>query len=387
MSEFDAVIDFGFNNLRIGVFDSQSKSIYSSKITMHGSFNNKDLNYYINELIRDAERHLSTHLENVKVLYDSSKFKFIELSIKKSFDQPTSIKKQFENLIEEANFLIQENHFEYKIIHLIINSLIIDDNKKLKKITDKVKSKSLILELKFICLGKSIINNIFSTFKKNSLNISNIFCSSYVKATFYNKKFKFKNNLVFLDIGFERTTAWFFIDHKFVFFNSINLGGNSITKDISNVLDLDMDYSENLKKNFDIDKNDFFNRDQSRNINLFSEIQKKNISIDKLKNIIQARVDEIIELAVYKNNYFKDTNNLEIQSLIFIGSGSKLLSNNTNFESRKLFQELIFLKENELTICNAGLNYNKSEESQLVFSKKKTKKEGFFERFFNFFSK
>jgi Tfp pilus assembly PilM family ATPase len=208
-----------------------------------------------------------------------------------------------------------------------------------------------------------------------------------VKATFYNKKLKFKNNFVFLDIGFERTTAWFFIDHKFVFFNSINLGGNSITKDISKVLDLDMDYSENLKKNFNIDENDFFNKDQSKNINLYSEIQKKNISIDKLKNIIQARVDEIIELAVYKNHYFKDTNNLEIQSLIFIGSGSKILSNNTNFEFRKSFQELIFLKQNESTICDAGLSYDKSDESQLVFSKKKSKRAGFFERFFNLFSK
>ena len=124
MSEFDAVIDLGSNNLRIGVFDRQSKSIYSSKVTIHESLNNKDLYNHLNELIRDAERHLSTHLENVKVLYDTSKFKFIELSIKKSFDQPTSIKKQFENLIEEANFLIKENHFEYKIIHLIINSII-----------------------------------------------------------------------------------------------------------------------------------------------------------------------------------------------------------------------------------------------------------------------
>ena len=83
--------------------------------------------------------------------------------------------------------------------------------------------------------------------------------------------------IIFIDIGFERTTAWFFIDYKFVFFNSINLGGNSITKDISNVLDLDMDYSENLKKNFNIDENDFFDKDQSKNINLYSEIQKKNI--------------------------------------------------------------------------------------------------------------
>ena len=43
------------------------------------------LSLKINELIRDAERHLSIHLENVKVLYDSSKFYYIDISIKKIF--------------------------------------------------------------------------------------------------------------------------------------------------------------------------------------------------------------------------------------------------------------------------------------------------------------
>ncbi len=387
MSEFDTVIDLGSNNLRIGVFDSHSKNIYSSKAEMRISLNNKDLNNYLNELIRDAEKYLSTHLENVNVLYDSSKFKFIELSIKKSFDQPTSIKKQYDNLIEEANFLINENYLKYKVVHLIINNFVIDDNKKLETITDKVKSKSFILELKFICLSKSIINDIFSIFKKNNLNISNIYCSSYVKAIFYKKNIKVKNNLVFLDIGFERSSAWFFNNYNFVFLNSINLGGNNITKDISNVLDLDMDYSEDLKKNFYTDEHEVLNRDQTRNINIYSEIQKKNISIDKLKNIIQARLDEIIDLAVHKNNYFKHTNNLEKQSIIFIGGGSKLLSNIINFDSKKLFEELIFFKESDASICDAGLDYNKSRESQLVFPKKKSKRAGIFERFFNFFSK
>ena len=111
MSEFDTVIDFGSNNLRIGVFDSQSKSIYSSKVSLRDSLNNKDSNNYLNELIRDTERHLSIHLENVKILYDSSKFYSIDLSIKKIFDQPTIIKYHYDNLIEEANFIISQNNF------------------------------------------------------------------------------------------------------------------------------------------------------------------------------------------------------------------------------------------------------------------------------------
>ena len=75
-----------------------------------------------------------------------------------------------------------------------------------------------------------------TAFKKNNLNISNIYCSSYVKAIFYKKKLKVKNNYIFLDIGFERTSALFLIIKKFEFFNSINLGGNNITKDISKIL-------------------------------------------------------------------------------------------------------------------------------------------------------
>ena len=147
MSEFNAVIDFGSNNLRIGVFDSQSKSIYSSKVSLRDSLNNKDTNNYLNELIRDTERHLSIHLENVKVLYDSSKFYSIDLSIKKKFDQPTIIKNHYDNLIEEANFIISQNNFKAQVLHIIVNNIIADNN-KVEKIIDDVEIKSLTLEIK-----------------------------------------------------------------------------------------------------------------------------------------------------------------------------------------------------------------------------------------------
>ena len=134
MSEFNAIIDFGSKNLRIGIFDSKSKSIYSSKVSIHNSLNNKDSNNYLSELIRDTERHLSIHLENVKVLYDSSKFYSIDLSIKKKFDQPTIIKNHYDNLIEEANFIISQNNFKAQVLHIIVNNIIADNNKVEKKI-------------------------------------------------------------------------------------------------------------------------------------------------------------------------------------------------------------------------------------------------------------
>ena len=297
MSNLDTIIDFGSKNLRLGVFNQSSEIIYSSNIKINEVLENDNLDKALKKLVRDAEKQLSTHLADVNILYDSSEFNFIDFSIKKSFDQPTLISKHYKSLVEEANFIISENNFRDEVIHIDINNIIVDDNKKLENLSDDIKIKSLILEIKFICLKKSLINYLSNIFKKNNLNILCIYCSSYVKSFFYKKSIDTKNNFIFLDIGYERTTALFFNNNKFQFLNSVPIGGNNITKDISKVLKLDISYSEDLKTKFDKNENEiFFNKISKNDINLFSEISEKNISIDLLKQVIQARVDEIINV-------------------------------------------------------------------------------------------
>ena len=388
MSNLETVIDCGSKNLRLGVFDQSSERIYSSNATITEFDENKGFEESLNQLIRDAEKKLSTHLVDVNILYDTSKFNFIDLSIKKSFDQPTLISKHYDSLVEEANFIVSENNFKDQVIHIIVNNIIVDGNKKIEVVSEEIKIKFLILEIKFICLNKSLLSTISNKFKKNNLNISNIYCSSYIKSIFYKKNLEIKNNLIFLDIGFERTSALFFNNNRFQFLNSIPLGGNNITKDISKILKLSIEYSENLKIKFNKDEKEIsLEKNSSNNINLYSEIIEKNISIDLLKQIIEARVNEIIELTILNNNYFKKINSTKKQCIVFIGNGSKLIPNINNINSKKIFSDFIFFEENDSKICDAGINYYKSNESYLTKSKKKPKKTGFFEKFFNLFSK
>ena len=308
-------------------------------------------------------------------MYDSSRFNFINLSIKKSFDQPTLIKTQYDSLLEEANFIVSENNFKDKIIHIVVTKIIIDNHVLLEKISDNIQIQSLILEIKFICLNKAIINDISNIFKRNNLNVLSLYCSSYVKSIFYKKKMKLENNFIFLDIGFERTSALFFDGDKFQFLNSLPIGSNSITKDISKVLKLNIDYSEELKTKFNKYDNEItLNKNFPDDINL-------------LKQIIVARVNEIIELTVLKINHFKTKNPIIKPSIIFIGEGSKLLPNILNIRSEKAFEEMIFYEENDSKIINAGINYLRSDQRFLSNNKKKQKKYGFFEKFFNLFSK
>ena len=388
MSNLDTIIDFGSKNLRLGVFNQSSEKIYSSNIKINEVLENDNLDKALKKLVRDAEKQLSTHLADVNILYDSSEFNFIDFSIKKSFDQPTLISKHYKSLIEEANFIISENNFRDQVIHIDINNIIVDDNRKLENLFDDIKIKSLILEIKFICLKKSTINNLSNKFKKNNLNILCIYCSSYVKSFFYKKSIDTRKNIIFLDIGYERTSALFFNNNKFQFLNSVPIGGNNITKDISKVLKLDISYSEDLKTKFDKNENEIsFNKISTNDTNLFSEISEKNISIDLLKQVIQARVDEIINISIIQNNYFKNINFSEKPKIIFIGNGSKLISFINNFNLKKSFSELIFFDESDTKICEAGIIYHKSDERSLINIEKKLKKTGFFEKFFNLFSR
>ena len=121
--------------------------------------------------------------------------------------------------------------------------------------------------------------------------------------------------------------------------------------------------------------------------NIYTKISEKNISIDLLIQIIEARLHEIIELVIHPFLYEKNLNTLNQPKIIFIGGGSKLLSDNFNLNNGKIFSELLYPYEDEFNICDAGIKYLNSDESKLSRAKKKLRKSGFFENFFNLFSK
>ena len=388
MSNLEAIVDFGTKNLKLGVFDEKSKIIYSSQKKIIHKIDSISIEQSLSILIRNAEKYLSTHIDNIVVLYDSPKFYSLDISIKKVFDHPTLIKKVYETLIEEAHFYVAQNNFKDEIIHLVINNILVDQDKKLDKISDDIQSESLILEIKFICLSKSLMENISNKFKKINLKISNLYCSSYVKTISYNKKFDKKNYLIFLDIGYERTSCLIFNNNNLEFFKSIPLGSNNITKDISQILKINFENSEDLKIKFDVNENNsFLGQSDFPKINQYSEIIKKNISIDVLKEIIIARIEEIMELVVFRSYYIKNLNSSAKIKLVVTGGGSKLLSHNFNLNINKLVSEITFIDENDVDICIAGLEYFKSDESFHIKKNKKAKNTGFFETFFNLFSK
>tara|TARA_B100001250_G_scaffold409383_1_gene433613 strand:- start:277 stop:1458 length:1182 start_codon:yes stop_codon:yes gene_type:complete len=385
------ILDFGKSKLRLGVFNENLNDIYSTYKNIVEKENYDEYSKKINLIIKDAEKKISNHLENIIVLYDNSEIHSVDLSIKKDFDQIVNFHDINSSITLEANRLIKNNYIEDNIIHFSINKYILDGKEYIEKPTNKLMIKSIIVEIKFICLPKEKYNKIVKILEENNLQVLNFYCSSYVKSFSYINSFKENRFTTFLDIGWKRSTITIFENKKIKFINSISIGGNHISKDISNILKLDLEEAENIKKSFNNSEIEFsYNENISdENNKLMKEIIKKNISVELLKKVILARIEEIIELAFKDMSIINDLKNCSNSILVLTGDGSKIFNKNSfHLNDKYNFREISFYEESNLEICNSGLKFFKdSNNVEIEITSKLFKKEGFFEKFFKLFAR
>ena len=144
------------------------------------------------------------------------------------------------------------------------------------------------------------------------------------------------------------------------------IGGNHITKDISTVLKVDLDSSEQIKINFD----------QTPKI-----LNEQNISTDTLQKIVFARTEEILELcnkSIKSNLYL-----IDMPRMILIGEGSRILNN--KYKDKISFpNDMNFLEETLEGICQSGFRFiSEPNKQEVVVVPKKSIKQGFFEKLFH----
>ena len=384
-NNFINIIDFGSSKIRLTVFNNEFDIQFSQ------SFPNKINDKYSNttqnlkEIIKIAEKNISSHIENVVLMLDSNNQISIDISIGKKFENKQSILKIYESLILEINQLINSNYLNYNIIHTLLSRCIIDGKNYNKIPNKKIKINEIKAEFKIICLPKILITDIKNNFAKDNVQIINIYCTSYIKSLLYNKKIN-SEKIAFIEIGLKRASLILLSNYKLEVLHSIPIGSFHITKDISNVLNVDFDEAENIKKFFNKTETEFsYNNQNNTNSISIKNIFNKNISIDTLKQVILYRVQEILDLLYRRSNISNINLELKNISLYFIGEGSKLLNNNSfHLEDNFNFKSISFYDETDEEICNAGLNFYINTKNRII---KSNKKQGFFEKFFNYFSK
>ena len=387
--KINTVIDLGNSAIRLSIFDEKNKNICSLIEEIEYLSEKNNLSNSIKTIIRKSEKEISSHIDNIILLIDRSNILIIDLSIKKKIDQIQSSNEIQQSAIFDCFQIITQSYKNKKIINIFINKIFIDEI-EVKELKNDFKDKSYVLfQFKILCLPNDTLFNIKREFRDNNVNIKNIFCSSLVRSNSYLNNFKNEKFTAFLDIGLNRSTLILYKEKKLAYINNVSIGSHNITKDISYMLKLNLDESEKIKKIFNKSETDFsFSDEDYSEEKIFKKLINKKISIDLLKKVILARVDEIFNLL------FSDVQN-SIQNLtkeklllVLIGRGSKLFDENSfNFESIENFKDIIFYEENDMEICKLGLKYGSEQNLKLENSKKVIKKQGFFEKFFNLFQK
>ena len=391
----ETFIDFGTYKTRLGVFNtsSSSKDYFIEKKTQ-SNVNIEDINLYdfekkIKELIQITEKKINYHIKDLNVMLDLSNFSSIDVSLKKNYEGKNISLEDIQILLQESRQMFQENNKNNKIIHMIVKKFIFDEKVFLEIPENNLKCNNLTLEIKFICYPNNILDKIQNIFNYNDVVINNFSCSTYVKSLNYNKLFQNHEKKIFLDIGFKKTCLAVYEKDVLIHLNSIPVGGNHITSDISQILKLSREDSEILKKSLNKTETIFSDNDEIEKDEIVNKLEliNKGISEDLLKKVIYARIEEIINLSFKKINFdqsIKDNNYI----LVFIGEGSKILNKNAIYLENKyhFINEMNFYEENVELICRSAhniLHNNYNNEVNLI--SKKPKKIGFFEKLFNLF--
>ena len=387
MSEknLNVFIDLGTSNIRLGIFNKETSNnlfVLEKSCFSNLSLKNFDINNCsktIKDLVRLAEKKIDKHIKNINLMIDTPDMFSIDVSIKKNTDSKKFSFNDIQSLLQEAKNIIQNNYFDKKIVHMIVKNFFFDDKIHFQIPENEINCKSLTLELKFICFSNKVWQSLLNLFNSNFINIDNIYCSSYVRAANCNEVFDNYKKKIILDIGYSRSTVSIFDENRILYYNMLPVGGKHITKDISLLLNINIDEAENIKKK--LNKSDITFLEKSEKI---AEIEPAELT----NQVVFARIYEIIKLNLadqYCKFLFDESNDC---SLIFIGEGSKILNKNSIYLEEKFdfFKEISFFEETTQQICESGLKFKNSKNFQEVtFLTKKPKNVGFFEKIFHFF--
>ena len=105
------------------------------------------------------------------------------------------------------------------------------------------------------------------------------------------------DNVMLLDIGAGNTDIGVFEGNGFIYTNTIPLGGDSITSDISLVLNIEEEEADKLKRQYGLAMKSYIDNDNEIILNTYKGDSKARIiKSSELIEIIEARIEEIFSL-------------------------------------------------------------------------------------------
>ena len=136
-----------------------------------------------------------------------------------------------------------------------------------------------------------------SIFKKAGIELDGMVPTTLAERNLVLDRNELNDNVMLLDIGAGNTEIGVFEGNKFIYTNTIPLGGDTIKRDIELVLNISEEEADKLKRQYGLALKSFIDNDNDIFLNTYKGEQKnKTIKSSELIEIIEARIEEMFSL-------------------------------------------------------------------------------------------
>ena len=184
------------------------------------------------------------------------------------------------------------------IIDIVTENFVLDDG---SIVQDPVGSLSshFTTNAQVILADREYVKQITNIFRKVGLEVDGFVPTTLAERNIMLDTNELNDNVMLLDIGAGNTEIGVFQGDGFLYTNTIPLGGNNITSDISLVLDISEEEADKLKKQYGLAMKSYIDNDNEIILNTYkgeSPDKIKSIKSSELIEVMEARIEEIFSL-------------------------------------------------------------------------------------------
>ena len=281
--------------------------------------NENDVAMSIAKTINDAEEEANLRINSAYVTIPGKYVTIVQNSVMKE------IKDKFSGIslkdVNSAMMLVKDIELpdNKTIIDIVPEQFILEDG---KVVSDPIGclSSNFTVNAEIILADKDYVKQLHQIFKKVDLEMDGIIPVALAERNFILDSNELNDNVMLLDIGAGNTEIGIFDGSKFVYTNTIPLGGDSITNDIAVVLDISKEEAEKLKKQYGLALKSFIDNDNDIILNTCNGLSKtRTIKSSELIEVIEARIEEIFSLI--NKDITSQANKSKINNVILTGQG------------------------------------------------------------------
>ena len=312
-----------------------------------------------------------------------------------SSDNREITKSDVDKLLQEVCYVDLTE--DKQIIDVIPHQFIIDGY---DEIMDPVGMMGVKLEVEAdIIAGKiASVRNIVRSVEKAGLKIDGLIAEAFASGHLLLTPEEREMGTILIDVGGGVTDVSVFKNKRIVFYDSIPVGGDHITNDISIGLKIPYSESEKIKKQYELALLSLIENDQLITVSDINDNKRKSIRVSEVVEVIEARVYEIFSLC---NNLIRNSG-ISIDSgmnVVLTGGGISHIDGN-----RQLAEEVFglparvaslnaaVLEKPEYAVAAGMITYIssmcKKDNAGSIISEQKTnnteKKTGFFKKIIEF---